>query len=99
LWKVSSSEPIDWLCLSPFSSTWTRCICGFLNQCTYKILSESLVHLALCSKRKQTSFYCPDCDIPLCVPECFELYHTKKHYKPSLQAASSSQLSDSNDSE
>lgn len=50
-------------------------------------------------KRKQTSFYCPDCDIPLCVPECFELYHTKKHYKPSLQAASSSQLSDSNDSE
>lgn len=29
-------------------------------------------------KRKQTSFYCPDCNVSLCVPDCFKLFHTKK---------------------
>ena len=28
-------------------------------------------------KRKQTSFYCPKCVVSLCVPDCFENYHTK----------------------
>jgi hypothetical protein len=28
-------------------------------------------------KRKQTSFYCPQCGVPLCIPDCFEQYHNK----------------------
>ena len=27
--------------------------------------------------RKTTTFYCKQCDIPMCVVPCFELYHTK----------------------
>lgn len=30
--------------------------------------------------RKETSFMCGDCDVPLCVEPCFEIYHTKKNY-------------------
>lgn len=30
--------------------------------------------------RKETTYYCPMCDVPLCVPQCFELYHTKAKY-------------------
>lgn len=34
-------------------------------------------------KRKDTTFYCPDCPSkpPLCVGECFKIYHTKFSYK------------------
>lgn len=27
-------------------------------------------------KRSDTRFYCPDCDVPLCNPDCFKQYHT-----------------------
>lgn len=29
--------------------------------------------------RKETRYYCPDCDVGLCIP-CFEIYHTRKIY-------------------
>ena len=37
---------------------------------------------AVCSNRKgrgrkTTTYYCKQCDVPLCVVPCFELYHTK----------------------
>ena len=35
-------------------------------------------------KRKQTSFWCPDCQKPLCIPECFRAYHTVKNYRQIL---------------
>ena len=35
-------------------------------------------------KRKQTSFWCPECEVPLCVPECFRVYHTVLHYNAVL---------------
>ena len=38
-------------------------------------------------KRKQSSFWCPDCKKTLCVPKCFQVYHTKKHYKQILRPA------------
>lgn len=30
--------------------------------------------------RKETSYYCSSCNKPLCVDECFEIYHTKQNY-------------------
>ncbi|KAG8333851.1 hypothetical protein J6590_102087, partial [Homalodisca vitripennis] len=30
--------------------------------------------------RKETSWWCPDCTVPLCVPVCFKNYHTKANY-------------------
>lgn len=35
-------------------------------------------------KRKQTSHWCPDCQKPLCLPECFRVYHTITNYKAVL---------------
>ena len=35
-------------------------------------------------KRKQTSYWCADCKKPLCVPECFRVYHTFQNYKAHL---------------
>lgn len=29
--------------------------------------------------RKETRYYCPDCDVGLCIP-CFKIYHTKKFF-------------------
>ena len=31
--------------------------------------------------RKQTSFHCSECDTPLCIDPCFELFHTYKDFK------------------
>ncbi|XP_049828490.1 longitudinals lacking protein, isoforms H/M/V-like isoform X9 [Schistocerca gregaria] len=30
--------------------------------------------------RKETSWWCANCDISLCIPECFKAYHTKAYY-------------------
>ena len=30
--------------------------------------------------RVLTMYHCPSCKVPLCVDECFELYHTKRDY-------------------
>ncbi|GFX13621.1 piggyBac transposable element-derived protein 4 [Trichonephila clavipes] len=27
--------------------------------------------------RKETRYFCPDCDVGLCLTPCFKLYHTK----------------------
>lgn len=32
-------------------------------------------------KRRQTSYYCKQCNILLCVAPCFEQYHTLRNYK------------------
>ena len=29
-------------------------------------------------KRVASMYYCPSCNVGLCVDECFEVYHTKK---------------------
>ena len=31
-------------------------------------------------ERKKTVWWCLDCKVPLCMPECFRLYHTKLNY-------------------
>lgn len=31
--------------------------------------------------RRQTCYYCVDCDVALCIVPCFELFHTYKDYK------------------
>jgi len=31
-------------------------------------------------KRRETVYHCRDCDVALCVDECFEDYHTKKNF-------------------
>ena len=36
-------------------------------------------------KRKQTSFMCMDCDVALCVPQCFTIYHSVQNYKAALR--------------
>lgn len=35
-------------------------------------------------KKKQTSYMCTECEKPLCIPDCFRVYHTHKHYKQVL---------------
>lgn len=40
-------------------------------------------------KRKPTSFYCPDCNVSLCVPQCFKLYHSNKHFRGEIASQSS----------
>ncbi|MCG7879142.1 MAG: transposase [Candidatus Thiodiazotropha taylori] len=35
-------------------------------------------------KRNSTAFHCPDCNVALCVPRCFEVYHTYQNYKQVL---------------
>lgn len=35
-------------------------------------------------KRKQTSFWCPDCEKVLCVPDCFRVYHSMQNYRAVL---------------
>ena len=50
-------------------------------------------------KRKQTSYWCPDCKKPLCMPDCFRVYHTVLNYKPVLRpvlaAVNGNDMSDS----
>lgn len=41
---------------------------------------KAMRRCALCSKngkRKSSSFWCPDCDVGLCVAPCFKLWHTQ----------------------
>ncbi|XP_021344408.1 piggyBac transposable element-derived protein 4-like [Mizuhopecten yessoensis] len=33
------------------------------------------------SQRKQTSFWCEECKVALCVPKCFQVYHTIQNYR------------------
>ena len=35
-------------------------------------------------KCKFTSYYCPDCDVPLCVEPCFHIFHCQKNYEKHL---------------
>lgn len=30
--------------------------------------------------RKETRYHCADCDVPLCVVPCFEIYHSRKNF-------------------
>ena len=30
--------------------------------------------------RKETRYYCADCDVPLCVVPCFEIYHSHRNF-------------------
>jgi hypothetical protein len=32
------------------------------------------------NKRRETAYYCQDCDVTLCVNGCFEACHTRKNY-------------------
>ena len=34
--------------------------------------------------RKTTTFWCPQCEVPLCVTPCFETYHTVDDYRATL---------------
>jgi len=36
------------------------------------------------NKRKQTSFWCPECKVALCVPKCFRAYHTLHNNRANL---------------
>jgi hypothetical protein len=46
-------------------------------------------------KRKQTAFWCPECDVALCVPRCFQVYHTVKHYRRVLLPGANESSSES----
>ena len=37
-----------------------------------------------CLPRKTTTYWCPTCEIPLCVTPCFEIYHTTEQYQHQL---------------
>ena len=50
--------------------------CNFTSSQLAKMGMPS-IHL----KRKTTSYYCKDCNVPLCVTPCFEMYHTLQDYK------------------
>ena len=46
-------------------------------------------------KRTQTAFRCPDCNVALSVPRCFELYHTYQNYRQVLTGENGAENSDS----
>ena len=50
--------------------------CNFTSSQLVKMGMPS-IHL----KHKTTSYYCKDCNVPLCVTPCFEMYHTLQDYK------------------
>ena len=41
-------------------------------------VSSVVIHSSEKKKRSDTRFYCPDCDVPLCNPNCFKVYHSLK---------------------
>ena len=43
-----------------------------------------LGHIPVHLSRKTTSFYCEECDIPLCVTPCFAIFHSLQDYKKEL---------------
>ena len=45
-----------------------------------KICSEKCKNSTGKRERKETEWWCPDCKVPLCMPECIKLYHTKLNY-------------------
>jgi len=45
-----------------------------------KICSEISKNSTGKRERKETVWWCPACKVPLCMPECFKLYHTKRKY-------------------
>lgn len=45
-----------------------------------KVCSEKCKAESGKAGRKETSWWCPDCAVPLCMPECFKIYHTKANY-------------------
>jgi len=47
---------------------------------TCKVCSKKIKTGKLDRCKKETSYYCPICDVPLCIDNCFEIYHTKKQY-------------------
>lgn len=50
-------------------------------------------------KRKQTSFWCAQCEKPLCVPNCFRVYHTYQNYRQVLLPDTPEAGSDQDDDE
>ena len=36
------------------------------------------------SKTKRTSYWCEECRKPLCISQCFEIFHTELNYKEKL---------------
>lgn len=57
-------------------------------QPTEKKLRLTRQYFVCCSKRndsgkrmrKETRYFCLDCDIGLCLPPCFKIYHTKAEF-------------------
>ncbi|XP_025206936.1 piggyBac transposable element-derived protein 4-like [Melanaphis sacchari] len=47
---------------------------------TCKVCSKKIKTGKLDRCKKETSYYCPICNVPLCIENCFEVYHTKKQY-------------------
>ena len=41
-------------------------------------VSSAVIQSSEKKERSDTRFYCPDCDVPLCNPNCFKEYHTLK---------------------
>ena len=48
-------------------------------------------------KRSQSIYMCNKCEKPLCIPDCFRIYHTHKHFKRHLQGWSNSDDSSSDE--
>lgn len=47
------------------------------------------------NKRKQTSFWCPECNVAICVPKYVHAYHTLHNYRTNLLPGGANPSSDS----
>lgn len=45
-----------------------------------KVCADKIKYISGKRGRKETSFYCKQCDTPLCIEDCFEKYHTINNY-------------------
>ena len=52
-----------------------------------------------CLHWQQTFFWCPDCEVALCVPDCFHVYHFVQNFRTMLLPGAGNGLSSDSDSD
>jgi len=53
---------------------------GRRGQRKCKVCAEKVKRTSGGVERKYTTVYCKQCDVPLCLGECFEAFHSKERY-------------------
>ena len=69
----------------------------FIEKCPGKSNSRCQRRCIVCNqrgKRRDTRYWCPDCQVGLCLEDCFKIYHTIRDYSQTTKSSSSSSEED-----